>query len=173
MAASANPPITLQALVAIAAPCDNTATPESDTWKQNEHAPVPSTHRGHKIQELYVGIRGSANWHGNEWPASPLLAPQEVLRNCSPVLLSVPRVDIYYAENIEMYEKLQEAGVDVRLKEYSKAVHPFLSMDKVLPSGEEGIKDLVNFVKQNNVSLVTLRGSSVSAGHEEVAAFLL
>jgi acetyl esterase/lipase len=59
-------------------------------------------------------------------------------------------VDTYYEEQIRLHEKLQEAGVDVQIKEYPRAVHPFMSMDKLLPSGKQGMEDLVNFVKEMN-----------------------
>jgi acetyl esterase/lipase len=114
---------------------------------QNEHAPVPSRRRGHQFQEYYVGVRGSATWRGGEWAASPLLAPPELLRNLPQTLLLVPGVDIYYGENIELGKRLQEARVDVRLKIYPRAVHPFMSMDRVLPSGKQGMEDLISFVK--------------------------
>src|SRR5438105_5008599 len=102
---------------------------------------------GQRYQELYVGARGSANWNGDQWLASPLLAPREVLCKCPPTLLLVPEVDIYYAENIQMHQKLQEAGVEIAMHEYAEAVHPFMSMDADLPSGDRGMRDLVNFAR--------------------------
>jgi acetyl esterase/lipase len=71
-------------------------------------------------------------------------------------LLLVPGVDIYYAENIEMHKKLQEAGVEIAMQEYAEAVHPFVSMDADLPSGDRGMSDLVNFVRAKNASLSKL-----------------
>lgn len=59
-------------------------------------------------------------------------------------------MDTYYEEQIRLHEKLQEAGVDVHVKEYPRVVHPFMSMDKLLPSGKQGMEDLVNFVKEIN-----------------------
>ena len=41
----------------------------------------------------------------------------------------------------------QEAGVPVVLKVWPKAVHPFLSMDAVLPSGKEAMDCLIAFIK--------------------------
>jgi acetyl esterase/lipase len=96
-----------------------------------------------------------------EWGASPLLAPLDVLRTLPTTLLLVAGVDTYYEEQIRLHEKLQEAGVDVYIKEYPRAVHPFMSMDKLLPSGKQGMEDLVNFVKEMNEQPVSFVPNAV------------
>lgn len=64
------------------------------------------------------------------------------------MLLLVAEVDTYYAEGIEFYEKVQNLGVSVELRVYKRAVHSFILMDGVLPSGRQGMNDMVNFLKR-------------------------
>ena len=54
----------------------------------------------------------------------------------------------YYGENIEFWENLKKAGVPVVLKVWLKAVHSFLSMDAVLPSGKEAMDYLITCIKE-------------------------
>ena len=60
----------------------------------------------------------------------------------------VAGLDVYYGENIELYKNLKDAGVSVVLKVWPKAVHPFLSMDAVLPSGKEAMDCLITFINE-------------------------
>jgi hypothetical protein len=51
-------------------------------------------------------------------------------------------------DDIEFCENLKKAGVPVVLKVWPKAVHSFLSMDAVLPSGKEAMDYLITFIKE-------------------------
>jgi acetyl esterase/lipase len=147
-ASTAEPPISIRALIAIVAPFDNTATRESESWKQVSHPPVLGHAKAEKYREYYLGQPESPTFRGAEWLASPLLAPPEILRHCPPMLLLVAGVDTYYAEGIEFYEKVQKLGVSVELRVYQRAVHSFILMDGVLPSGRQGMNDMVDFLKR-------------------------
>jgi acetyl esterase/lipase len=141
-------PIKILASVTAVAICDNTATPMSATWQKVPDAPVVGFDRATQIQEIEFGPRGLPTWRAKEWKASPALAPLEVLRTAPETLMIVAGVDLYYGENNEFYEKLKEAGVPVVLKEWPRAVHSFLSMDAVLPSGKEAMDCLITFIKE-------------------------
>ena len=144
----ADPPISVYALITIVAPFDNTATSESKSWKQVSNPPVLSHLKAEKYREHYLGKPESQIFRGAEWQASPLLAPPEILRNCPPMLLLVAGVDIYYAEGLKFCEKVQKLDVSVELRIYPKAVHSFMLMDAVLPSGRQGMNDMVDFLKR-------------------------
>jgi acetyl esterase/lipase len=141
-------PIKILASVAVVAICDNTATPMSATWQKVPDAPVVGFGRATQIQEIEFGSRELPTWGGKEWKASPALAPLEALRTAPETLIIVAGVDVYYGENIEFYKSLKEAGVPVVLKVWPKAVHSFLSMDAVLPSGKEAMDCLITFIKE-------------------------
>jgi acetyl esterase/lipase len=140
-------PVKILASATAVAICDNTATPMSATWQKVPDAPIVGFGKATKFQEIAFGSRESPTWRGNEWRASPVLAPLEVLRAAPETLLIVAGVDTYYGENIELYKKLNEAGVPVVLKVWPKAVHPFLSMDAVLPSGKEAMDCLIAWIQ--------------------------
>jgi acetyl esterase/lipase len=76
------------------------------------------------------------------------LASPEILRNCTPMMLLVAGVDTHYAEGLEFCQKVQNWGVSVELKVYSRAVHSFVLMGDVLPSGRQGMNDMVDFRKR-------------------------
>lgn len=67
-----------------------------------------------------------STWRGKEWKASPAVAPLRALRTAPEALIIVAGVDVYYGENIGLYENLKKAGVPVVLKVWPKAVHSFL-----------------------------------------------
>src|SRR5436305_6525500 len=113
-------PIKILASITAVAICNNTATPMSATWQKVPDAPVVGFERATQFQEIEFGSRKSPTWGGKEWKASPALAPLEALRTAPETLMIVAGLDVYYGENIELYENLKEAGVSVVLKVWPK-----------------------------------------------------
>lgn len=67
--------------------CDNTATPESENCRQRPYAPLLTVDRMTYSQMLYLGPRNPPGWAGNDWVASPVLAPLDLLRKCPKTVL--------------------------------------------------------------------------------------
>ena len=99
------------------------------------------------FQRLYLGPRDSPGWAGNDWAASPVLAPPELRRKCPRTVIFIAGQDLLRAESFQLAERLREAGVEVDIKEFQKAPHMFMSMDRVLDSGRRAVDELVKIVK--------------------------
>jgi acetyl esterase/lipase len=106
------------------------------------------------FQELYLGPRNSATWAGEHWTASPVRAPQDLLRKCPKTTIIIAEQDLLYAESVQFAKTLQEEGVDVDVKIYKKAPHVFMAMGKCLVSGRQATRYVVERVKEILVAYV-------------------
>jgi acetyl esterase/lipase len=140
--------VNLKAQILMLPVCDNTATPESETWSQRPCAPLLVPGRMTSFQESYLGPRHSPTWAGKHWTASPVWAPRDLLRGCPKTTIVIAGQDLLCAESVEFAKRLKEEGVDVVTKIYEKASHTFMMMDKHLPSGRQAICYVVEYVKE-------------------------
>jgi acetyl esterase/lipase len=128
--------------------CDNTATAESETWSQRPYAPLLIPQRMTLFQEWYLGPRDSPAWAGEHWTASPVRAPQGLLRKCPRTMIIAAGQDLLYPESLWFARRLEEEEVKVNLRIYDEASHVSMAMDKYLDSGRKAIRDVVEFVKE-------------------------
>jgi dienelactone hydrolase len=63
-------------------------------------------------------------------------------------MVIIAEQDLLCPESEQFAERLQEEGVDVDARIYKGAPHPFMAMDKRLPSGRQAIRDVVECVKE-------------------------
>jgi acetyl esterase/lipase len=140
--------VNLKAQILMVPVCDNTATPESETWSQRPHAPQLIPKRMLSYRESYLGPRSSPTWAGKHWTASPIRAPRDLLRGCPKTTIIIGGQDLLQAEAVDLARRLREEGVDVDAKIYEKASHTFMMMDKYLPSGRQAIHYVVEYVKE-------------------------
>jgi len=101
--------------------CDNTATAESETWRERPNAPL-TMERMLLFRELYLGSRNSPA--GEHWTASPIRAPLDLLRKCPETLIMIAGQDLLRGETFRFAWRLQEANVPVDIREYKGAPHP-------------------------------------------------
>jgi acetyl esterase/lipase len=146
--------VNLKAQILMAPVCDNTATLESETWSQRPHAPLLTAKLMTFYRELCFGPQHSPTWPGKHWTASPVRAPQNLLRKCPKTIFIIAGQDLLYAESVLLAQRLREEGVDVDEKIYEKAPHPFMAMDRYLESGRHAISYIVEQVKEILVAYV-------------------
>ena len=101
--------------------CDNTATAESETWRERPNAPL-TMERMLLFRELYLGSRNSPA--GEHWTASPIRAPLDLLRKCPETLIMIAGQDLLRGETFRFAWRLQEANVPVDIREYKGAPQP-------------------------------------------------
>lgn len=156
-AAEAGLPVNLILQILMVPVCDNTATPESETWRQRPLAPLLTMERMALFQRWYLGSRNSPHWAGDHWTASPVRAPLNLLRKCPKTVIIIAEQDLLRAESLEFAEKLRDAEVKVDVKEYDGAPHMFMAMDTVLESGRRAVDDVVNLVNEALALSLTIR----------------
>ncbi|KAF9045022.1 alpha/beta hydrolase fold-domain-containing protein [Panaeolus papilionaceus] len=138
-------PIVFQLLVVPVT--DNTASVESSKgWAENEHTPWLSPARMLWFRNNYLPNPKDLK----NWDASPLFAPDELVKKLPPAWIGVAELDILRQEGVEYGEKLKRNGVDVELKVYKGAPHPIMAMDgEVLNVGKTLVSDAVAALKNH------------------------
>jgi acetyl esterase/lipase len=127
--------------------CDNTATAESETWRERPNAPL-TMERMLPFRELYLGSRNSPA--GEHWTASPIRAPLDLLRKCPETLIMIAGQDLLRGETFRFAWRLQEVNVPVDIREYKGAPQPpFMAMDGLLETGRRGMDDLAKGVEKS------------------------
>ncbi|TFL03715.1 alpha/beta hydrolase fold-domain-containing protein [Pterulicium gracile] len=106
---------------------DNTLTTStpSSSWSSNQHTPWLSPARMDWFKNNY--IPDPAQW--TEWEASPIFAPDELLKETPPAWIGVGELDILRDEGVGYGERLRGLGVEVEVKVYKGAPHPIMAMD--------------------------------------------
>ncbi|KIL66573.1 hypothetical protein M378DRAFT_160564 [Amanita muscaria Koide BX008] len=119
---------------------DNTSTPDSHSphasWETNKHTPWLGPGRMLWFRNNYLPDEKKRS----EWLASPLLAPDEVVKGAPKCWVGVTELDILKDEGERYAEKLEAAGVTTKVVCYEKAPHPIMAMD-VLNVGKRLVKD--------------------------------
>ncbi|KAF8153372.1 alpha/beta hydrolase fold-domain-containing protein [Crassisporium funariophilum] len=139
-AAESQPPIPLLFQLLVVPVTDNTAS-VNDAWKENQLTPWLSPERMLWFRHNY--LPNQADW--TRWDASPIFAPDELLRQTPRAWIAVAELDILRDEGVQYGEKLRKAGVDTQVEVYKGAPHPIMAMDgkliisfDVVPSRLEG-----------------------------------
>ncbi|KIL66603.1 hypothetical protein M378DRAFT_1028154 [Amanita muscaria Koide BX008] len=120
---------------------DNTSTATSPSphasWKTNEHTPVLTPEAMLWARHSYLPDEAKRS----EWLASPLLAPEDVLSGAPKTWVAVAELDILKDEAERYAEKLESAGVSVKVVRYEKVPHAFAVLDNVLSAGKRMVQD--------------------------------
>ncbi|KAE9409907.1 hypothetical protein BT96DRAFT_984246 [Gymnopus androsaceus JB14] len=143
-------PMALQLLIVPS--LDQTATEApGGRWESNKHAPMLSPARVNWFKGMY--FRSEKEWL--EWEASPLLAPEDLLRKAPKAWIAAGEMDILCNEAKAYAEKLNSLGVEAECVVYKGGTHIslildgafdffFMRMRKVTKSGTQGVSDAVN-----------------------------
>ncbi|KAL0480465.1 carboxylesterase NlhH [Acrasis kona] len=83
----------------------------------------------------------------DDWRASPILAQD--MSNLPSALVITAGLDPLCEEGIKYANKLKEANVNVKIKEFSGQIHGFLAMGGAIPEALEAISDIVKGIKQH------------------------
>jgi acetyl esterase/lipase len=119
---------------------DNTATVSEgaqESWRENQHTPWLSPERMIWFKNNY--LPNPADW--TKWDASPIFAPDELLKKTPPAWIGVAELDILRDEGIAYGERLKKHGIPVETKVYKGAPHPIMAMDGALKIGAQLVSD--------------------------------
>ncbi|KIL66604.1 hypothetical protein M378DRAFT_160604 [Amanita muscaria Koide BX008] len=132
-------PLILQLLIVPVTDNTSTATSPSPhaSWKTYEHAPVLNSEAMLWLRHSYLPDEAKRS----EWLASPLLAPEDVLSGAPKTWVAVAELDILRDEAERYAEKLESAGVSVKVVRYENVPHAFISLDNVLSAGKRLMLD--------------------------------
>ncbi|KAF9564021.1 hypothetical protein CPC08DRAFT_748599 [Agrocybe pediades] len=128
------PPLIFQLLIVPVT--DNTASVEG-SWKENALTPWLSPARMMWFRNNY--LPNQEDW--TKWDASPLFAPDELVRQLPGAWIAVCEKDILKEEGVQYGDKLAKAGVEVEIEVYKGAPHPIMAMDGALPIGKKMVAD--------------------------------
>ena len=117
-AAERSPPIPLIFQLLVFPVIDNTAT-TADFWAENQHAPWLTPDRMLWYRQHYLPHTADRM----NWDASPIFAPEELVKQLPKTWIGVGEVDILKAEGIAYAKKLEKLGVDVELVVYQGTPH--------------------------------------------------
>ncbi|PPQ79008.1 hypothetical protein CVT25_002317 [Psilocybe cyanescens] len=136
------PPIPIVFQLLIVPVTDNTASIEN-SWAENALTPWLSPDRMMWFRHNYLPYK--EDW--TKWDASPLFAPEDLIRKLPRTWIAVNELDILRDEGIQYGEKLKEAGVVADIELYKGAPHPIMAMDGVLSIGKKLVSDAVAALK--------------------------
>jgi acetyl esterase/lipase len=134
-------PVFLVAQLLIVPVIDNSASPSSNFWLENRHAPGLSPKKMHWYQSLYLPNPADRK----QWMASPILAPKSAFkcRTIAKAYIKVAQVDVLRGEGVAYAKFLEDNGVEVDFKEYTGVPHAALSMAGRLAKGREMLADSI------------------------------
>lgn len=122
---------------------DNTATVETNwAWSDFRYTPALPAEKMLWYRRHY--LPDSSTWIHPE--ASPLLWSSGDWAKLPPALIVLGELDILRAEGEQFAEKLERAGVKVKLVVMKGMPHPFVVMDGVLEAGRETITLMVEML---------------------------
>ncbi|KAG6809266.1 hypothetical protein H0H93_015954, partial [Arthromyces matolae] len=83
---------------------------------------------------------------GQNWNASPVFAPKELLAKVPKTYIAVSEIDVLRNEGLLYGKLLKEQGVEVETKVFERAPHTGFLMDKLVPAGALLFSDAVQAV---------------------------
>ncbi|KAM6501397.1 alpha/beta hydrolase fold domain containing protein [Amanita muscaria] len=137
-------PLIFQLLVVPITDNTSTATSPHASWKTYEHAPLRTAKAMLWFRHNYLPDEAKRS----DWLVSPLLAPEDVLSGAPKTWVAVAEVDILKDEAEKYAEKLESAGVSVKVVCYEKVPHMFASLDGVLSAGKRLVQDAGEALKE-------------------------
>lgn len=94
-------------------------------WKENKLTPWLGPARMNWFKDNYLPNKD--DW--TKWDASPIFAPDELLKQTPAAWIAVAEMDILRDEGIAYGNKLKELGIPVETVVYKGAPHPIMAMD--------------------------------------------
>jgi len=134
-AAESSTPIPLIFQLLIVPVTDNTASVRT-SWAENRLTPWLSPDRMMWFRRNY--LPNEEDWI--KWDASPIFAPDELLKKVPKAWIGVAELDILKEEGMEYGYKLRKNGVPVEINVVQGAPHPVMVMDGVLDVGKRFVK---------------------------------
>lgn len=118
------PPVPIVFQLLIVPVTDNTASVET-LWADNALSPWLTPERMIWFRNNY--LPNKEDW--TKWDASPIFAPDDLVKKLPKAWIGVCELDILRDEGIQYGEKLAKAGVEVEIEVYKGAPHPIMAMD--------------------------------------------
>lgn len=125
------PPLAYQLLVVPV--CDNTADTDTHlSWKEFEDTPQLPRLKMLWYRDHY--LPNKEDWTNPM--ASPIFYPAESFKKVPPAFVAVAECDVLRTEGELYAKKIQDAGVEAKLRIYPGVPHPVMAMDEVLTQGK-------------------------------------
>ncbi|KAF5379553.1 hypothetical protein D9757_009278 [Collybiopsis confluens] len=119
-------PIPLKLQLLLAPSVDQTATDaEGGFWEPNKHAPYLSPAVINWLKDMY--FQSEEDW--SKWEASPLLAPEELIKKAPSAWVAAADVDVLRDEAEAYAKRLNESGVPAKFVVYKGAAHLTFVLD--------------------------------------------
>ncbi|EPQ60667.1 lipase/ esterase [Gloeophyllum trabeum ATCC 11539] len=127
-ASQLSPPVPIKLQLLLVPVTDNTADATGAThasWRENKDTVWLDVHRMEWFKRNY--LPNKEDW--TKWDASPLFAPEELVRKAPRAWVAVCEMDILRDEGLAYGERLRKAGVEVETQVYKGAPHHVMAMD--------------------------------------------
>ena len=118
-------PIALQVLVVPVT--DSTATLRT-RWSTHPHAPWLTAPRMSFYRDLYLQQDGL----GCDWKASPIFAPEELVRRLPKTWVAIASQDMLSTEGLAYADMLEEAGVQTQVRTFDGMPHGMMALSGML-----------------------------------------
>jgi acetyl esterase/lipase len=132
-------PMALQLLIVPSVDLTATDAP-GGRWELNKHAPFLSPTRVNWFKGMY--LPDEDDWL--KWEASPLLAPEELMKKAPKAWIAAGECDVLCNEAEAYAEKLKKCGVEAECVVYKGGTHINFALDGVMKNGAKGISDAVD-----------------------------
>ncbi|KAE9388424.1 hypothetical protein BT96DRAFT_968092 [Gymnopus androsaceus JB14] len=140
---SFNPPLPKPMLLQLllVPPVDQTSTDApGGRWEGNKHAPILPSVLMNRAKERYLRNEEDRL----NWEASPLFAPEEVLRKAPKAWIGIGEMDILCDEGEAYAEKLKRCEVETECVVYGGGTHAVFLLDRILKISANAVSDAVN-----------------------------
>lgn len=95
----------------------------------------------------------SKRYYANENPRNPLISPLFAdVKGFPPILIQVGTNEVLFDDSTRMAQKLNQAGVDVRLEIYENMMHVWQFFGGIVPEANRAIDEIGEFVKSISVT---------------------
>jgi acetyl esterase/lipase len=130
---------------------DNTATLTSEReggersiWHENRNAPWLTPTRMLWYRDMYLPHIPDRS----TWPASPNLAPEELLKKLPRAWIATAECDLLASEALVFAQKLEDLGVSVERYVVEGGTHSCLALNGVLEKGRMLVEEAVEVVRR-------------------------
>jgi len=95
----------------------------------------------------------SKRYYANEDPTNPLISPHFAdVKGFPPTLIQVGGKEVLFDDSTRMAQKMNKAGVNVRLEVYENMMHVWQYFGGIVPEANKAIDEIGEFVKSVSVS---------------------
>ena len=105
----------------------------------------------------------SKRYYANEDPTNPLISPHFAdVKGFPPTLIQVGGKEVLFDDSTRMAQKMNKAGVNVRLEVYENMMHVWQYFGGIVPEANKAIDEIGEFVKSVTVSTKADRADALA-----------